>query len=191
MDKVRSREKLIEQLKDERYRDAFVSEHIDTGIPFQIRAIRKQRKWTQKELADNAGMLQERISVAENPNYAKFNLKTLKKIASAFGVALVVRFVPISELVEWELNLSSKSLEAIKFEDDPYFQNITRKKNVMAYPQAESSICTHVATGGFLLGREPNLNIINPPQSSQKVIPFPSPMQKEPTPIQKAGMGKQ
>lgn len=119
---IERREKLKAQLKDKKYRDAFVSEHIDTGIPFQIRALRKQREWTQKKLSDLTDMAQERISVAENPNYSRFNLKTLKRIAAAFEVALIVRFVPISELVKWELNLSSDALEAVSFEDDPYFK---------------------------------------------------------------------
>jgi len=116
------RNKLIEQLKNKEYRDAFVSEHIDTGIPFQIRALRKKIPWTQKELAEHAGMLQERISVAENPNYSRFNIKTLKKIASAFDVALIIRFVPFSELVKWEYDLSPEKLEAVSFEKDPYFK---------------------------------------------------------------------
>jgi transcriptional regulator with XRE-family HTH domain len=121
-DKIERREKLIAQLKDKRYRDAFVAEHIATGIPFQIRALRKQKEWKQRELADHAGMLQERISVAENPNYAKFNIQTLKKIASAFDVALIVRFVPFSELLRWELNISSETLAPASFDEDQYFK---------------------------------------------------------------------
>ena len=127
MNMIERREKLKAQLKDKKYRDAFVSEHIDTGIPFQIRALRKQRKLTQRELSEITSMAQERISVAENPNYSRFNIKTLKRIASAFEVALIVRFVPISELVKWELNLSSEALEAVSFEDDPYFKPLVTK----------------------------------------------------------------
>lgn len=120
----RKKKKLIAKLNDKEYRDAFVSEHISTGIPFQIKALREQeeRKWSQKELGKRAGMLQERISVLEDPNYGKFNIATLKKIASAFDIGLIVRFVPFSELAEWELNLSSESLKVSSFEEEPYFQ---------------------------------------------------------------------
>ena len=116
--------KLIEELKDKEYRDAFVEEHIDTGIPFQIRALREQkgREWTQKELGMRTGMAQETISRLEDPNYGKLTLKTLKRIASAFDVALMVRFVPFSELVEWELKLTPDSLTPSGFEEDPYFK---------------------------------------------------------------------
>ena len=134
---IERREKLKAQLKDKRYRDAFVSEHIDTGIPFQIRALRQQRKLTQKELSNITGMAQERISVAENPNYSRFNIKTLKRIASAFEVALIVRFVPISELVKWELNLSSETLEAVSFNEDPYFKETPQQEYDTAYSQID------------------------------------------------------
>jgi transcriptional regulator with XRE-family HTH domain len=118
------REALKKRLKSKEHRDAFVSAYVDQTIPFQIRALRlsKQRNWTQEQLATEAGMKQERISALENPNYGQFSLKTLKQLASAFGVALIVRFASFGELAEWEINLSSESLEVPSFNQDPYFQ---------------------------------------------------------------------
>lgn len=112
--------KIIEKLKDKEYRDAFAVEHIDTGIPFQIRALREQkgREWTQKKLGIRTRMAQETISRIEDPNYGKLTLKTLKRLASAFDVGLMVRFVPFSELVDWELSLTPASLEAVSFDKD-------------------------------------------------------------------------
>ncbi len=126
------KEKLLAELKDKRHRDAFVSEHIDTGIPFQIRALREQRSWTQKELGDRAGMAQVAISRFEDPNYSKFTLTTLKRLASAFDIGLMVRFISFSDLVEWEINLSPKSLEALSFDQDPYFKD-KRKESSPPY----------------------------------------------------------
>lgn len=127
----RRKKKLIEQLKNKEYRDAFVEEHINTGISFQIKTLRNQRKWTQTKLGKLAkDMDQVRISVLESPNYEGVALSTLKKLASAFDVALIVRFAPISELVEWELNLSSESLEAIGFKEDTYFQKETEQSDL-------------------------------------------------------------
>lgn len=122
---IKRRQKIIEDLKDKEYRDAFATEHIDTGVPFQIRALREQkgREWTQKELGIRAGMAQETISRIEDPNYGKLTLKTLKRLASAFDVALMVRFVSFGELVGWELSLTSDSLEVLSFDNDPYFQS--------------------------------------------------------------------
>jgi|TARA_B100000315_G_scaffold62977_1_gene57169 transcriptional regulator with XRE-family HTH domain len=121
----RRKEKLIDELKDKEYRDAFVAEQINVGIPFQIKEIRNQRKWSQTELGKKVHeiMKQEQISRLEDPNYASFTLSTLKKLASAFEVGLMVRFVPISDLVEWELGLTSESLEAVSYNEDAYFEN--------------------------------------------------------------------
>ena len=118
------RKALIKRLRSKGHRDAFVSAYVDKTIPFQIRALRlsEDRNWTQKELASRTGMKQERISVCENPNYGRFSLQTLKQIASAFDVALVVRFAPFSELTEWELNLSPESLEVENFDKEEYFK---------------------------------------------------------------------
>lgn len=120
----RRKAKLIDKLKDKEYRDAFVSEHIDTGVSFQIRALRKQRNWTQKQLEENSSLKQEQISLLEDPNNDSLTLKTLKRLASSFDIGLMVRFVPYSDLAEWELNLTSSSLDVVSFKDDKYFQEV-------------------------------------------------------------------
>lgn len=136
----RRKEKLCEELKDKEYRDAFVEESISIGIPFQIKALRKQRNLNQIDLEKLSGMKQARISLLENHGYSEFTLKTLKKFASAFDVGLIVRFVPISEMVEWELNLSPESLEALSYKDEPYFkekpeEEISTKSSIGEVPQ--------------------------------------------------------
>ncbi|MGI8553939.1 MAG: helix-turn-helix transcriptional regulator [Dehalococcoidia bacterium] len=112
------REQLVESLRDKEYRDLSVAEHISTGLAFQIRAMREARGWTQEDLARRAGMQQERISILENPDAARPTLATLKRIASAFDVALEVRLVSFSDLVDWTANLSGADLVAPSFDDD-------------------------------------------------------------------------
>lgn len=90
--------KIWERLSDKEYRDAYVEAHISATLEGQIYALREQREWTQKDLADKAGMLQPRISKLEE-DCSNVSLNTLRKIASAFDVALSVRFVPYSRLV--------------------------------------------------------------------------------------------
>lgn len=88
------------RLQDRDYREGLVEATITTIIPFQLRAMRERRGWTQKELARRAGMAQGRISVLENTNYeGAVNVRTLIKLAAAFDVALIVRFAPFSELI--------------------------------------------------------------------------------------------
>lgn len=123
MNIINRRNKIINELKNKEYRDAFAVEQIDTGIPFQVQALREQRGWTQKDLGIHSDMAQETISRIEDPNYGKLTLKTLKRLASAFDVGLMVRFVPFSEIVKWELNLSPGSLRVLSFNEDSYFLN--------------------------------------------------------------------
>lgn len=122
MNIIKRKEKLINKLKDKEYRDAFVSALITNSIPFQIKALREQKTWSQKELGDLANMAQESISRLEDPNYGKLNLNTLKRLAAAFDVGLMVRFVPFSDLVEWDINLSNESLKVASFTEEVYFQ---------------------------------------------------------------------
>lgn len=114
--------KLLAKLKNKEYRHAFVSEYINEGIPFQIRTLRNQRGLTQTEFGKLAGKSQVIISRLENPNYASFSIATLKELAYAFDVGLIVRFVPISDLVKWDINLSSESLRVQSFDEESYFQ---------------------------------------------------------------------
>jgi len=138
MNIIKRLKKVIEDLKSSKeYRDAFVEEHIDTGVPFQIHTLREQRIWTQKDLGIHAGMAQETISRLEDPSYGKLTLKTLKRLASAFDVALMVRFVPFSELVEWELHLTPDSLKAQSFEEESYFKEKTDERLRILYEVPE------------------------------------------------------
>ncbi len=112
------RKQIVSSLKDKEYRDLFVSNEISVGLPFQIRALREKRNWTQGELADKTGKAQGVISQLEDPNYGRFTLATLKRLASAFDVALIVRFVPFSELVGRAVNLDSTDLAVPSFHED-------------------------------------------------------------------------
>lgn len=161
MNTIKRREKLASELLNKEYRDAFVSEHIDTGIPFQIRALREQRGWTQKELANRAGVTQVWISKVENPNHSGFSIKTLLKLASAFDIGLIVRFVPISNLVKWELDLSPDALKAVSFDEDHYFREISQEK---------SSVTT-MALASFLSPEDPLDNKITWSMPSNRKIP--------------------
>jgi transcriptional regulator with XRE-family HTH domain len=135
------RAQLVAKLGNKAYRDVFVSEQINTGLAFQIRALRSQRDWSQAELGTRAEMAQSRISVMEDANYARFSLNTLKRLASAFDVGLVVRFAPFSELVGNFENLSPHSLEAAPFSEDKFFQ--TAQLTSASTPTGFKKIAAH------------------------------------------------
>ena len=112
------RAQLWQKMRDKPYRDAFVAAHLSTNIAAQIQTIREQRGWTKKTLAKKAGMSPSRITVMEDPSYEKFTLTTLKRLASAFDVALIARFAPFSDLADWVAELSPEKLETPAFEED-------------------------------------------------------------------------
>lgn len=113
-----TRARKIAKLASKEYRDAFVGSQINASLPFQIRALREQRNWKQSDLAERAGMLQPRISAMERPGAAKFNLETLRRIASALDIALLVKFVPFSDLVHWSEDFDPDSFGVASFPDD-------------------------------------------------------------------------
>lgn len=111
---------LWKKFADKRYRDAYVWSQIATNIASQLLGIRELRGWTQQQLAKRANMAQARISLMESPNYENFNLATLRRLASALDIALVVRFVPFSHALDWAVNLSPQVLAAQDYAHDPY-----------------------------------------------------------------------
>lgn len=114
------RQQIVRSLEDKEGRDAFVAEHITTGIAFQIRAMREDRRWSQEELGRRSSKAQTEISRLENPDLSNYTLGTLKRLASAFGVALIVRFAPFSKLVDYAVGLSAEDIRVPAFEHDEW-----------------------------------------------------------------------
>ena len=111
------RQQVLRSLEDREYRREFAAD-VGTGLAFQVRLLREARGWTQEELAHQMGKRQETICEWENPNYGRYTLKTLGELAAAFDVALLVRFAPFGELVDWAINLTPESLAPPSFDDE-------------------------------------------------------------------------
>ena len=97
------------------YRDSFVVAHISNTVASQITRLRIANGWTQSQLAERAAMKQSRISALEDPNWTNVEVSTLQRIASAFDVALTVRFVAFSELAHRAATLSDRDLLVPKY----------------------------------------------------------------------------
>lgn len=113
-----SKAALLEKLTDKSYRDAFLSEEIDVGLPMQLRAMREARGWKQSHVAEKTGTKQPRFSLMEKPGYGKFSLNTLKKLAALFDVGLVVSFVPFSEMIDFVEGMGPKRLTLPSFAEE-------------------------------------------------------------------------
>jgi transcriptional regulator with XRE-family HTH domain len=106
-------------LANKKYRDAYVLEHVKNSIPNQIRALREEREWKQSELGEKAGKQQHGIARLEDPRIGhKLSIKTLLELASAFDVALLVKFVPFSRLLKEYEDVSPEALSAKSITDE-------------------------------------------------------------------------
>jgi transcriptional regulator with XRE-family HTH domain len=111
-------EQMWENLRDKDFREQFIDEHINVGIAFQIRSLRNRQNLKQSELAQLLGVKQPLVSSWENPNYGKYTLNTLKDLAKAFDVGLLVRFVPFRTLIEWTIDLTSDAIAPPSFNEE-------------------------------------------------------------------------
>jgi transcriptional regulator with XRE-family HTH domain len=104
------------------YREAFAASALKRLLPAQIRVLRRQRKWSQADLAKESRLTQGVISRAEDPEYGNLTVNTLVRVASGFDCAYIGRFVPFSELGRWYSMLSDeRQLEVQSFDADHGF----------------------------------------------------------------------
>lgn len=145
---------LVEELKDKEFRDSFVSEHVRTGIAYQITGLREEAGWSQSELGRRAGKPQNVISRLEDPEYGRPTIQTLLEIASAFDVALLVRFVPFSELLERTQDVTTAALRVPSFSKDTFVKTSAPVSHQLVFDHQGpfSGFGTHRKTWGFLTG---------------------------------------
>jgi transcriptional regulator with XRE-family HTH domain len=148
---------LLRALEDVEYRRGFVEGHAKDTIAFQIRQLRKAKGWEQRDLARELGnpQLQPMISRYENPDYGRYSITTLLELAAAFDVALVVRFAPFSELIEWDWQSTSSTLAPNSYSKDTRLVKLEREvckpqpKNALANFPAGRDLQSEPAPGAF------------------------------------------
>jgi transcriptional regulator with XRE-family HTH domain len=127
-----SRDALISRLQQgPAVRARFVESHLSKNLAFQLRSLRDLKDWTQGELAAKVGMPQTAISRLENPYYGKPTITSLKRLAAIYDVALIVRFVPFSQLVNYvsgtpyqERGLSPEAMDVAPFSQEFELANV-------------------------------------------------------------------
>lgn len=115
---VVSKERLLKKLSKKEYRDAYAEESVKTSLPFQIKAMREQRDWSQAILGRKTEMKQNAVSRLESAEYGNLSINTLLRLANAFDCGLLVKFVPFSRLLKEFDDVSPKALEVESFKDD-------------------------------------------------------------------------
>ena len=144
-----AKSELINKLKhNKKTRESYVRAKINVNLPSQIRALRLRRKMKQEDLASEAEMLQPRISAMERPGATKFNIETLIRLAAAFKVGVVVKFVSFSEMLRWENEFSQDTFDVTNIEEDIEFQSeqqpspalpdFVQRAGLLSYVEAQS-----------------------------------------------------
>jgi len=131
-------------------RAKLVSSNLDKGVAFQIRATRDKRKMTQAALAAETGMTQNNVSRLEDESYGRQTLSSLKRIAEALDVALVVRLVPFSQYIDWlsgtpflDEGIRPEAMAVPSFEDEETkerFDSTVQYFQVFVSPQIAASV---------------------------------------------------
>jgi transcriptional regulator with XRE-family HTH domain len=152
------RQKIISRLiADRDFRADYIRAKLDVLIPSQLRALRMRENKTQPELAQMADMKQSRISAMETPGLVNFNRETLVRMAATHSVGIVIKFVPFSEMLEWENSYSQDAFSVPQLADDTNFlypatigvrKRPKRKRTARRILSSDEIFQTPMATGG-------------------------------------------
>lgn len=106
------------RLGDPEYRSEFVDSVLRNTVSAQVRALRTDRNLSQGELAELCGTSQSVVSQLENPDYGRHSLTSLRKLAAALDVGLIVQFVPFSDFMHWSTSLTPEALRPVPYSRD-------------------------------------------------------------------------
>ena len=109
---------ILDSFRDRDYRHKFIQSLLAKNISHQVRKLRKDKDWTQVDLAQSSDKPQSVISRIESVGYGKLTLKTIYDISKAFDVAVMIRFVSFSDFIRGNRDLSWEALSTIPFEED-------------------------------------------------------------------------
>lgn len=116
-------ERFKEEFNDKETRHIYADDFLNTYLATQIKVLREEAGWTQAELAERAGMKQERISVLEDVNHEAWTAKTLKRIAKAFDMRLSIKIESFGSFLREFDSFGRDALLRPSFEKDPAFKD--------------------------------------------------------------------
>jgi transcriptional regulator with XRE-family HTH domain len=115
------RERLLAEFQDQDFRHAYLEDFLNSVVSTQIRTLREKAGWSQAELADLIATTQSAISRNESPDYSRWNIATLRKLARAFDRALIVKFAGFGEALGDIERFRLDRLIPPSFDEDPVF----------------------------------------------------------------------
>lgn len=123
---------LWDSFSDRAYRHAYTSAYVGDFLAMQLHSMRIREGLTQSDAAKRAITSQSQVSALES-SCENASLASLRKFAALYDVALVVKFVPFSELAR--LSLTGDADRAVPGFDD------------------ESALAIGFSSGGFALAQ--------------------------------------
>ena len=135
------RQSLLEDFHDPEFRQIYLRDFLNSLISTQIRVLREDRNLSQAQLAASIGTTQPAVSAHESPDKDSWSIATLRKLAEAFDVALIVKFESFGKALNEITGFSRESLSVPSFEDDPAFR-VSAQSTWMLLP--------HVSSGEYL-----------------------------------------
>lgn len=121
-------EKSFRRLTKPSARHAFIEAEAATAIAHQIRVVRQQRGWTQRDLAKRMHTTQAAVSRLEDPSYGRLSVKTLLELAKVFDVGLQVRFISLVTQFRETWTVKREQLEVEAFEEESMRVGFTLSK---------------------------------------------------------------
>lgn len=158
--------KLRIELSNKEFAHAYVDEFLNVSIATQIKVLREQLRLSQSDLAELAGMKQERICVLENVNYSSWSINTLRRIAKAFDVTLRVSFETFGTTLQAMDKLNRPCLQREPREEelstDERLEAILAAANKAGYPvitvannaELRSDVLTQATSAGSQIKQE-------------------------------------
>ncbi len=110
---------LIGEFADKKAREQYAADLLNAYIALQIKTLRQQRGWSQEQFAEYSGKFQSQISAMEQIDYRSWKISTLRQLARAFDLALVVKFESFGRFLDDVLPVERAVLERPSFEVDP------------------------------------------------------------------------
>jgi len=137
---------LVTEFDDKEYAHAYMEEFSNMAIAAQIKVLREQRGWTQKQLAEAANMKQERVCALEDVDYDAWTIKILRRLAKAFDLTVKVSFEKFSSGILDVSKISPETLKRTSREEDliEFFRNeFGHKKIIWSQPviTTKPSLC--------------------------------------------------
>jgi transcriptional regulator with XRE-family HTH domain len=139
-----------------------VRARINIGIPHQIRALREQRGWSQSELGRRTKKPPNVINRLENPESGLNTIRTCLELASAFDVALIVKFVSFSRFLNEFQDVSPQQMEVPSFCNDPFL--------IVGDPRSQIFSMAYVPPPELRLNTTPVEYVVTNPQQHTGIV---------------------